>query len=58
MSMIGEETFNTVAVYLTDPMWIAISIVTVVFFAILGGLLSARLMKKHFRRSGVVGVTS
>lgn len=53
-SMIGEETINAVSIYLTSPMWILISVISIIIFAIIGCAISGRMMKKHFRKSGIV----
>ena len=53
-SMIGEETLNVVSNYLSSPLWIIITLITVTLCALIGCIVSNRLMNKHFKRSGII----
>ncbi len=51
---VSEEQVELQTHYYTDPKWVLLSLCATVIFAILGCVISNKLIVKHFRKSGAI----
>ena len=51
---VSEQQIQVQTRYYTDPKWVVLSLAVTAVLAILGCMISNKLIVKHFRKSGVI----